>query len=202
MKIYNLNGEVKWTKRVKVIIPILVFIIANAVLFPFFYIILSDSTELLRSILTSLVISTLITLDSIYTQVLNYEKKTVVIKNKKIYLITIQKETDFYGTDIKRNIDVDLSKKDVVDDILENQNKYVGISLYKIDKYGIINNRDSKLKLKIEGIYTKWKYKEEKRKAKYVLIDKNKKSKLIIDNKYENYEELIKYLKDKEEHYV
>ena len=125
MKIYNLNGEVKWTRRVNVLIPILVFIIANALLIPFFYILLSGWTDLLRAVLTSLVISILITLDSIYTQVLHYEKKTVVIKNKKIYLVTIQKETDFYGTDIKRNIDVDLSKKEVIDDILENQSKYV-----------------------------------------------------------------------------
>ena len=202
MKIYNLNGEVKWTKRVKIIIPILVFIIANIILIPFFYFLLSEGTELLRAILTSLAISILITIDSIYTQVLHYEKKTVVIKNKKIYLITIQKETDFYGTDIKRNIDVDLSKKDVVDDILENQSKYVGISLYKIDKYDIINSRDNKIKMNIDGIYTKWKYKEEKRRAMYVLVDKKKKAKLIIDNKYNNYEELIKYLKDKEEQYV
>ena len=198
MKIYDLKENVKWYKRVKIYIPILVFVLVNAFFFPFFYFLLSGSTSLVRSIITSLVISILCTFDSIYTQVINYEPKTVVIKDKKISLIITQRETDFYGTEVKRKIDDDRKDKKVIDDILENQSKYLGISVYNADKYDIIKLSDNKVSLKLEGTYSYWKYVEEKKSAKFVLTKKNKKKKILIDDKYDNYKELIKYFKDKE----
>lgn len=198
MKIYNLKGIVKWYKRVKWYIPVLVFIISSVLFFLFFYFLLSGETNLIRSIITSLVITILITFDSIYTQVINFEEKTVVIKDKKISLIITQRERDFYGTDVKRKIDDDRSDKKVVDDILENQSKYLGISIYSVDKYDIIKISNNKLLLKLDGKYSKWKYVEEKKTAKFILSKKNKKMKLLIDDKYDDYESLIKYFKDKE----
>ena len=198
MKIYSLNSEVKWYKRFKFYMPIITFIIVNFIAIPFFYFLLGDSSNIVRSVLTSLVMSVLITFDYIYTKVITYEKKTVVIKNKEIYLIVIQKETEFYGTDAKRKIDIDFNNSEEVNNIIKNHDKYLGISIYKVDKYDIIKEKKNKLIVRLYGIYTKWKYKEEKRKVSFDLIDKNRKIKLVIDNNYNNYEELIKYMKKKE----
>jgi len=198
MKIYSLNSEVKWYKRFKFYMPIITFIIVNLIAIPFFYFLLGDSSNIVRSVLTSLVMSVLITFDYIYTKVITYEKKTVVIKNKEIYLIVIQKETEFYGTDAKRKIDIDFNNSEEVNNIIKNHDKYLGISIYKVDKYDIIKEKKNKLIVRLYGIYTKWKYKEEKRKVSFDLIYKNRKIKLVIDNNYNNYEELIKYMKKKE----
>lgn len=198
MKIYNLKGTVKWNKRVKILTPILVFLIVNLLFIPFLYFVLSESADLLRSILTSLVVSLLATFDAVYSQVLKYEEKTVVIDDKKIYLIIKQRETDFYGFDIKRKIDIDLSDKKVIDDILKNQNKYLGISLFKADNYDIIKISDDKVSLKMNGKYTKWIHKRKKKEEVFILDTKDKKFNIQIDDKYDNYKELIKYFKGKE----
>ncbi len=198
MKIYSLNGEIKWYKRFKIYMPLITFFIVNIIAIPFFYFILGDRSNLIRAIITSLVISLLITFDYIYTKVITYEKKTIVIKNKQIYLIVIQKETDFYGTDAKRKIDIDFNNKDEINDIIENHDKYLGIAIHKADKYDIIKEKKDKLIVRLYGIYTRWKYKEEKKNVLFKLVNKNRNIKLIIDNKYNGYEELIKYIKKKE----
>ena len=194
MKIYNLKNTPKCNDKVKIYIPIIIFIIVNIILFPFLYYVLSLKTELIRSIITSLVISSLISIDSIIHQILNYEKKTIVIDNKEIKMIFIQRETTFYGTGVKRKTDIDYNDKKEIEKVINNIESYIGLSLYKVNDYKIIKKKDNSMKVLFRGTITEWKYKEEKKTAKYILVNKNKKFKMIIDNKYDNYKELAEYL--------
>ena len=194
MKIYNLKDTPKCNDKVKIYIPIIIFIIVNIILFPFLYYVLSLKTELIRSIITSLVISSLISIDSIIHQILNYEKKMIVIDNKDIKMILVQRETTFYGTGVKRKIDIDYNDKKEMEKVINNIESYIGLSLYKVNDYKIIKKKDNSMKVLFRGTITEWKYKEEKKTAKYILVNKNKKFKMIIDNKYDNYKELAEYL--------
>ena len=193
MKIYNLKEAPKRRNRVKIIIPILIFIVLNAILFPIFYFVLSEGTDLFRSIITSLAVSILVTIDNIIRQVIRYEKKTIVIDKNNIYLVIVQDETTFYYTDVKRKIDLDFNDKKVIEDIINNLDNYIGISLFKVDNYQILKKKDNSISIQFNGERTKWKYKEENKKPKYVLISKKQKIKMHLDDKYDNIKEMIEY---------
>lgn len=193
MKIYNLKEEPKVKDKINFLFPLIVFILLSILLFPFFYYVLSEQTELLRSIITSLVISLLIGIDIIISRILSYEKKTIVIDKNDINILMVQKETDFYGTDVKRKIDIDYKDKDTIKDVINNQDKYIGLSLFDVNSYNVLKKNDKYVIIVFDGTISKWKYKEENKVPKYVLFTKNKKIKMKIDEKYDNIKEMIDY---------
>ena len=197
MKIYNLKDVPKWNNKIKISKPIIAFILINIILFPFLFYVLSLKTELYRSIITTLVVSSLISVDIIVTQILNYEKKTIVIDKNKINLLIVQRETSFYGTDVKRKIDIDYSDKKEIEKVINHLEDYIGLSLYTVDDYKVIKEKKDSIQVLFNGSISEWKYKEEKKIPKYVLVNKNKRIKMIIDNKYDNYKELIEFFNKK-----
>ena len=197
MKIYNLKENPKVKDKVNFLLPLIVFILLNILLFPFFYYVLSEQTELIRSIITSLIISLLVSLDIVISRILMYEKKTIIIDKKDVKILMVQKETDFYGTDVKRKIDIDYNNKEEIKDVIDNQDKYVGLSIFNVDSYNVLRKTDNYLIIIFNGTLNKWKYVEEKKVSKYVLFTKNKKIKMKLDEKYDNIKEMIDYFTKK-----
>ena len=70
------------------------------------------------------------------------EKKTIVIDKNDINILMVQKETDFYGTDVKRKIDIDYKDKDTIKDVINNQDKYIGLSLFDVNSYNVLKKND------------------------------------------------------------
>ena len=193
MRIYNLKKPVKNIKKIKILIPIIIFIFINISLIPFFYYVLSKETDLFRSIITSVIISVLIPLDIIIRQVLRYEQKTLVIDNKNIKFVIVQDETAFYYTNIVRNIDVDYNDKKTIQDIIKNLDKYMGLSLFDVDSYKVLKKSDDSITILFDGKRTKWKCITEKKELKCVLISKKEKIKMKFDDKYDNIKEIVEY---------
>ena len=195
MKVYNRKENVKWSKRVKWLKAIILFIILVTILFLLFYFIIGGKTLLLRAILTSLVMSGLITFGYIYSSVLNYEEVTPVIKDKELYLIINQREKDFYDTDIKRKTDIDYKDEKELSKVLSKDNKNIGLAVLKASKYDIIKESKETYLIKVEGTINKWKFYEKNKKFGYELVELNDKRVIKIDDSYTNYKELIKFIK-------
>jgi len=196
MKIYNIKDKVKWTKRVKWLKALIMFIIIIAILFPLLYFVVGEQTELLRAIITSLVISSLITGGYIYSNVLSYEPVTYVVDGKKLFLIIEQKEKDFYNTNIELNRNIDYENKDTIKKLLSMKDKITGIAIFEAKKYDIIKEKDNKCKVSFEGVYNTWKYYDRKKDDfGYEMKSFDKKKVTTIDDKYNDYKELIEFIK-------
>ena len=195
MKVYNRKNDLKWSKRVKWPKAIILFVILITILFLLFFFVIGGKTLLLRAILTSLVISGLITFGYIYTSVLNYEEVTPVIKDKELYLIIKQREKDFYDTDVKRKVDIDYSNEKELSKILSKDNKNIGLAVLKVSKYDIIKEGKDIYYIRVEGSINKWSFYEKKKQFGYELVEKEDKRVIKIDSSYNNYKELIKFIK-------
>lgn len=195
MKYYNKKDNLNWPKRVKWPKAIILFIILLVFFFILLYFIIGGKTLLLRASLTSLVISSLITFGYIYSSVLNYEEVTFVIKDKELYLVIKQREKDFYDTDIKRKLDVDYDNEKEMSKVLSKDNKNIGLAVLKASKYDIIKESKDIYLIKIEGTLNKWSFYDRKKQFGYELVEVPNKRVVKVDNNFNNYKDLIKFIK-------
>lgn len=195
MKVFSTNKKVKWQDKVKIIKSIILFVLLFILLFLLLYFVVGGKTLLLRAIITSLVIALLITAGYITSCILNYEEYIPVIKDKELYIIIKQRETDFYDTDIKRKIDIDFEDEKEVSKVLSKDNKNVGLAFLKVSDCDIIKEKNDNYKIRVKGVLTKWKFYDRKKSFGYELKDFDHKRIIYIDNTYKDYKELIKFIK-------
>ena len=195
MKIYDTKPNLKWQKKVKWPKTIIIFVAILLISFIFLFLIIGKQTLLVRAILTSLIISSLISFGYALSCVLNYEEIIPVIYKKELYLIIKQRETDFYDTDIKRHLDLNLEDEKEVSKVLSKNNKKIGLASLKVSKCEIIKEKKDKCIVKLEGTLNKWEYYEKKKEFGYELKESKHKRKITIDKTYKNYKDLIKTIK-------
>ncbi len=194
MKVYN-KKKTRWYKKVRFIPTVIASSFLFLLLIFLFFCILSGNTNLIRSIITSVIITILLTFDIVYSQVLKYEEKIPVVKGQTLYLLIYQKITDFFDTDIKIDLKVDLNDENDVEKVIDKQDDYVGLSLFKVDKVRTGKHKNSYL---LDGVIKEWSFKETKDTCEYILVEKNKCVKINIDDDYYEYKDLIEYLNNKE----
>ena len=194
MEIYE--RKIKWINKVNWIITIIVYMILLIVFFLLFYFLLGKQTELVRPIITSIIVSTLLIISFIYSSILKYENYMIAINKKKKYLIIEQKETDFFYTDVKIKRLKDYNNRQDIEELISKPEKNIGINVYEIDKCDMIKEKNKSYILKVKGTNNKWAYKESKKTVDYSLTKKEEERKIVIYKDIDNYDELIKDIKE------
>ena len=192
MEIYE--RKKKWINKVNWIKSIIIYLILLVVFFLLFYF-LGKQTDLIRPIITSFVVSTLLAISFIYTSILNYENYIIVINKKKRYLIIEQKETFFLDTDVKIKRLKDYKSKQDITEIISKPEKNIGINVYEIDKCDMIKEKNKFYILKLEGINNKWTYVDKGKTIDYKLDKKEENRTIVIYKDIDNYKELIDSIK-------
>lgn len=194
MEIYE--RKIKWINKVNWIITIIVYIILLIVFFLLFYFLLGKQTELVRPIITSIIVSTLLIISFIYSSILKYENYMIAINKKKKYLIIEQKESDFLYTDVKIKRLKDYNNRHDIEELISKPEKNIGINVYEINKCDMIKEKNKSYIFKVNGINNKWIYKESKKTVEYSLTKKEEERKIVIYKDIDNYDELIKDIKE------
>ncbi len=193
MTIYR-RPKKKWYQKVKWLKNILIAIAIFIVLFLILYFWIGSSTELIRAIITSFAISILLSINNVYSNVLNYEEFIIINKDKKIILLSNQREPDFYDTDVKYKR-IEKFDNDKIDNLIDNIDRNIGIKVLNVDKYDIIKEKNKYIVAEITGKENKWFYEEVKKKPSYKLKENKVTKKYIIDNSFNDYKELVKLFK-------
>ncbi len=193
MKVYK--RKLKWKDKVNWRKVILMFLLVSIVGFLILFYVVGSGTELVRAIVTSFIIGLLLTISNIVSSIIYYDDFTVLVDNKKKYLLCNQDENFFFDAkgNAKRVKDYDTDEK--VIEAFNNLEKNIGIDIYQIDKYDIIKVEDKYMIIKLDGTIKKWDRKLEKRRCEYFLVEEKEERMIIIDNRFENYDELVKIFK-------
>jgi len=193
MKVYK--RKLKWKDKVNWRKVILMFLLISIIGFLILFYVVGSGTELIRAIITSILIGLLLTISTIVSSILYYDDFTILVDNKKKYLICNQDENFFFDAkgNAKRVKDYDTDEKVV--EAFNNLEKNIGIDIYQIDKYDIIKVDDKYIRIKLDGTIRKWDRKLEKRRCDYYLVEEKEERIITIDNRFENYDELVKIFK-------
>ena len=193
MKVYK--RKLKWKDKVNWRKVILMFLLVSIVGFLILFYVVGSGTELVRAIITSIIIGLLLTISNIVSSIIYYDDFTVLVDNKKKYLLCNQDENFFFDAkgNAKRVKDYDTDEKAI--EAFDNLEKNIGIDIYQIDKYDIIKVDDKYIRIKLDGTIKKWDRKLEKRRCDYYLVEEKEERIITIHNRFENYDELIKIFK-------
>ena len=194
MEIYE--RKTKWSNKVNWIIAITMYMILLIVFFLLFYFLLGKQTELVRPIITSIIVSTLLVISFVYSSVLKYEDYMIVISKKKKYLIIEQKESDFIYSDANIKRLKDYNNRHDIEELISKPEKNIGINVYEINKCDMIKEKNKRYLLRVKGTNNKWIYKENKKTIDYSLSKKEEERKIVIYKDIDNYDELIKDIKE------
>ena len=186
----------KISKRINMIEVLISFVIIFGLFFSFFYILLSECSDLLRAILTSLVLTLLLEIEIIVSHLIKTRETVYAVYNKKLYIILFQNNSYFFDDEFM-NSDRFFKEvnDDLIKDIIENNGKYIGAQVLKVDKMKSFKERKNYYTFSARGRVSFWKAVGNLLTIdKFVLSYKNTFRRFVVTKEYKNYDELKLYI--------
>ena len=198
MKSYYCVTKEKISKRINIIEVLISFIIIFGLFFSFFYILLSECSDLLRAVLTSLVLTLLLETGIIVSHLIKTRETVYAVYNKKLYIILFQNNSYFFDDEFMNS---DKFFKEVNDNliknIIDNNGKYIGAQVIKVDKIKSFKERKNYFTFNAHGRISFWKAVGNLLTIdKFVLSYKNTYQRFVVTKEYKNYDELKLYISD------
>ena len=196
MKSYYFVTKEKLFKRINILEILVSFIIIFCVFFSFFYILLSERSDLLRAILTSLALALLIELGIIVGHLIKTRETVYAVYNKKLYIILFQNNSYFFDEEFMNSDKFfETVDDDLIKDIIDNNGKYIGAQVLKVDKIKGFNEKKNTFSFKAHGRLSFWKALGNLLTIdKFVLSYKNAFKRFVVTKEYKNYDELKLYI--------
>ncbi len=196
MKSYYFVTKEKITKRINIIEIIFSFILIFGIFFSFFFILLSNYSDLLRAILTSLVLAVLIEMGIVVSHLIKIRETVYAVYNKRLYIILFQNNSYFFDDEFMNS---DKFFKEVNDNliknIIDNNGKYIGAQVIKVDKIKSFKERKNYFTFNAHGRISFWKAVGNLLTIdKFVLSNKNTYQRFVVTKEYKNYDELKVYI--------
>ncbi len=194
MEIYKSNGKnCKFYKKIDYI-KLLLVIIVSLLIFSLFFYYIGKEQELCKSICTALIITVLISMGSIMSDLVDNRSRIFIINKNEIGFIEIHSEK--VGGDFLKESEFNeiLSKYDI-EEIYKDNNKFEGIDKGIINKVLKIKKKYNKTIVKANIGLKEWKSSSFLTISKVYLIDKNCTKRIVIPNDYDKYDELIKKMR-------
>lgn len=187
MKLYRFkNNKIKWYKKINFLKVIIIFIITFAVFFLSFGF-LSEFKDIDVNILRTSIISILIAIGTITSEIIDHKNVLFITKdNKLLYL-------DFYD---ERSLDYIFkanekqSEEEVTEKIIKNIKKEEGINYGEVLEVLSTRNTKTRLIVKVKANTIEWKEKGLFFVFKLNLQSKIKEKKLIIRKDIDDFDEL------------
>lgn len=192
MKIYKSNyNKVKWYKKINWFKLILCIIILS-VSITFILNYLSKGKDFERAIITGLIITSLIGIDIVLSDLFKFKSIILITDKKTIKYVDLQYGKD--GTYIPYYEYEETINKDDPIDIYEHIDRYEGINCGLIKDIIKVKKRFNSLKI-IANVKEKyWKPHGTFKINKITLEEKEYKKKIIIKNDFQEYDEICKLL--------
>ena len=194
MKTFYYNENKKLYKRIRWSKDIICFLILAIMFFSFFYFLLSGRTEMFRAIRTAIFLSFIITLGIETSYLIDNKEYIYVLKNNDLYVIMFQNDTYYIEGDyltseeLRKNI-----SDEKIEDILSNTDKYIGVSILKVEKMAHLIERKNYFHFLAVGDLSYWKAEGNFFTISNFVMDfRKKRKKLIVTKEYKDYNELLK----------
>lgn len=192
MKSYYFVTKEKLYKRINMLEVMISFILIFGLFFSFFYIFLSEYSDLLRAIITSLVLTFLIEIGIIVSHLIKTRETVYAVYNKKLYIILFQNNSYFFDDEFMNSDKFfETVNDDLIKDILENNNKYIGAQVLKVDKIKSFKEKKNTFTFNVHGKLSFWKALGNLFTIdKFVLSYRNVFKRCVVTKEYKNYDEL------------
>ncbi len=196
MKSYYFVTKEKITKRINIIEIIFSFILIFGIFFSFFFILLSNYSDLLRAILTSLVLAVLIEMGIVVSHLIKIRETVYAVYNKRLYIILFQNNSYFFDDEFMNSDKFfDTVDDNLIKDIIENNGKYIGAQVLKVDKIKSFKDKKNCFSFNAHGRLSFWKALGNLLTIdKFVLAYKNAFKRFVVTKEYKNYDELKVYI--------
>ena len=192
MKSYYFVTKEKLYKRINILEIIISFILIFGLFFCFFYILLSEYSDLLRAILTSLALALLIEIGIIVSHLIKTRETVYAVYNKKLYIILFQNNSYFFDDEFMNSDKFfETVNDDLIKDILDNNGKYIGAQVLKVDKIKSFKEKKNTFKFNVHGRLSYWKALGNLFTIdKFVLSYSNAYKRCVVTKEYKDYDEL------------
>lgn len=191
MEIFRVNKKnTKLYKKINYLKLLLVIIIIFVLFFILFYFI-GREQNINRAIYTSIIISFIVGLGSIFSDLIDYRDRVYVIDDKEFGYIEIHKET-VGGVFLRECEYNDVLDQHGIEEIYKHNNKYEGIDKGIIKKVISVKKKYNRTILIANVVEKEWKSSSFFTISKLHIVEKEKKKKMIIPNDYDNYDKLYK----------
>lgn len=187
MKLYRFkNNKVKWYKKINFLKVIIIFILTFAVFFLSFGF-LSEFKDIDVNILRTSIISILIGIGTLTSEIIDHKNVLFITKDNKILYLDFydEKSLDYI---IKAN--EKQSEEEITEKILKNIKKEEGINYGEVLEVLSTRNTKTRLIVKVKANTIEWKEKGFFFVFKLNLQSKIKEKKLIIRKDIDNFDEL------------
>ena len=196
MKSYYFVAKEKIIKRINILEVLLSFFIIFGIFFSFFYILLSNYSDLLRAIITSLSLAILIETGIIVSHLIKTRETVYAVYNKKIYIISFQNNSYFFDEEFMNSDKFFKTvNDDLIKDIIDNNGKYIGAQVLTVDKINHFREKKNYFSFNVRGRLSFWKALGNLFTIdKFVLSYKNTFKRFAVTKEYKNYDELKLYI--------
>ena len=193
MEIYKSNRKNSKIYKKIDYLKLLIIIVVSFTLFTLFFYYIGRQQKLGDSILTSILVTLLISLGSIISDILENRVKVFLSDRKELGYIEIHNE-NFGGPFVSDREYQEVLKKYDIEEIYKDNSQYEGIDKGVIKKVLKIKKRFNKTVVKAEVDLKEWKSSSFISIANLFIKEKTCIKKIIIPNDYDNYEKLYKKL--------
>ena len=183
-------------KRINLLEVLISFILIFGLFFSFFYILLSGCNDLVRALITSLVLAILLETEIIVSHLIKLKETVYAIYNKKLYIILFQNNSYFFDSEFMNSDKFfEIVDDNLIKDIIDNNSKYIGAQVFKVEKIKNFKEKKDCFNFSVTGRVSFWK-------AlgglftidKFVLSYKNVFRRFVVTKEYKNYDELKLYI--------
>ena len=193
MEIYKSNRKNSKIYKKIDYLKLLIIIVVSFTLFSLFFYYIGRQQKLGDSILTSILVTLLISLGSIISDILENRVKVFLSDRKELGYIEIHNE-NFGGPFVSDREYQEVLKKYDIEEIYKDNSQYEGIDKGVIKKVLKIKKRFNKTVVKAEVDLKEWKSSSFISIENLFIKEKTCIKKIIIPNDYDNYEKLYKKL--------
>lgn len=193
MEIYKSNRKNSKIYKKIDYLKLLIIIVVSFTLFSLFFYYIGRQQKLGDSILTSILVTLLISLGSIISDILENRVKVFLSDRKELGYIEIHNE-NFGGPFVSDREYQEVLKKYDIEEIYKDNSQYEGIDKGVIKKVLKIKKRFNKTVVKAEVDLKEWKSSSFISIVNLFIKEKTCIKKIIIPNDYDNYEKLYKKL--------
>ena len=193
MEIYKSNRKNSTIYKKIDYLKLLIIIVVSFTLFSLFFYYIGRQQKLGDSILTSILVTLLISLGSIISDILENRVKVFLSDRKELGYIEIHNE-NFGGPFVSDREYQEVLKKYDIEEIYKDNSQYEGIDKGVIKKVLKIKKRFNKTVVKAEVDLKEWKSSSFISIVNLFIKEKTCIKKIIIPNDYDNYEKLYKKL--------
>ena len=199
MKAFYYNEDKKLYKRIRWSRDFVYFLALLVFFFLFFFFLLSKQQELLRPLYTSLFLALIITIGVEISYLIDNKEYIYVVKKGTIYVIMFQNDSYFLDDEFltSEKLRKDISEEKL-EDILSNTDKYIGVSILKVEKVKGLKEKNNSFSFKSSGDLSFWKAEGTLFTVNNFVMDfRKKRKKLIVTKEYKDYDIFLKIVREK-----